>query len=148
MANWDLFREMDNLRREIDDAFRGFGGRGLRGARLLPAAGLRRQVRLNLYGDADKLYVEALVPGVAPEKLDVTVEGNVLTIAGVRQAVEEQGQTWHRRERETGRFMRTLELPVEVDADQVKASYRDGVLTVTLPKSMAARPKRISIQAE
>jgi HSP20 family protein len=61
--------------------------------------------------------------------------------------VEDKDRTWHRRERENGKFVRTLELPVDVEADQVKASCRNGLLTITLPKAAAARPKKISIDA-
>jgi HSP20 family protein len=145
MATWNIYREMENLRREIDDAFRGFGGRGLFGPAYGTGKGVRRQPPMNLYGDAENLYVEVLVPGIEPEKLDLTVQENVLTVSGERSVVEDKGRTWHRRERDNGKFVRTLELPVDVDAEHVKAACKNGVLTVTLPKAAAARPKKINV---
>jgi HSP20 family protein len=145
MAMWNMYREMENLRREIDEAFRGFGGRGLFGPAFQAGRSLRRQPPMNLYGDAETLYVEVLVPGIEPEKLDITVQENVLTVSGERAAVDDKDRTWHRRERDNGKFVRTLELPVDVDADLVKASCKNGVLIITLPKAAAARPKKINV---
>ncbi|ABA87617.1 ATP-independent chaperone, alpha-crystallin/Hsp20 family [Syntrophotalea carbinolica DSM 2380] len=145
MATWNVYREMENLRREIDDAFRGFGGRGLFGPSFHAGRGLRRQPAMNLYGDAENLYVEVLVPGIAPDKLDLTVQENVLTVSGERTVVEDKERTWHRRERDNGKFVRTLELPVDVDGDHVKAICKNGLLTITLPKAAAARPRKISV---
>lgn len=147
MATWNIYREMENLRREIDEAFRGFGGRGLFGPAFQAGKGFRRQPPVNLYGDADHLYVEVPVPGIAPDKLDLTVQENVLTVSGERAAVEDKDRTWHRREREAGKFVRTLELPVDVDAEHVKAACNNGLLTITLPKAAAARPRKITIEA-
>nr|NIQ93207.1 Hsp20/alpha crystallin family protein [Desulfuromonadales bacterium]NIR33245.1 Hsp20/alpha crystallin family protein [Desulfuromonadales bacterium]NIS39552.1 Hsp20/alpha crystallin family protein [Desulfuromonadales bacterium] len=93
------------------------------------------------------LYVEALVPGIDAENLELSVMRGVLTLSGERKAENGKEKTWHRRERGAGKFMRTVELPVEVDADKVKAEYANGVLTVTLPKAESAKPKRISIEA-
>jgi HSP20 family protein len=145
MANWNIYREMENLRHEIDEAFRGFGGRGLFGPAFHAGRGFRRHPPINLYGDAENLYVEVLVPGMEADQLELMVQENVLTVSGQRKKVDDKDHTWHRRERENGKFVRTLELPVDVEADQVKARCRNGMLTVTLPKGAAARPKKISI---
>ena len=147
MATWNLYRDMENLRHEIDEAFRGFGGRGLFGPAFHAGRGFRRQPPINLYADAENLYVEVLVPGMEAAELDLTVQENVLTVSGERKMVEDKDRTWHRRERENGKFVRTLELPVDVEADQVKASCRNGLLSVTLPKAAAARPKKVNIDA-
>jgi HSP20 family protein len=149
MANWDLFKELENLRREIDEAFTGFGGRRIFDQTFLPGPGFKRSPRINLSGDGDNLYVEALLPGVAVDKLDMTVQQNTLTIAGERKINDEDqaGRTWHRRERGEGKFLRTVELPVEIDPGKVTAEYQDGVLYVKLPKAEAARPKKIEIRA-
>lgn len=145
MATWNMYREMENLRREIDEAFRGFGGRGLFGSAFHSGKGFRRQPPMNLCGDAENLYVEVLVPGIEPEKLDLTVHENVLTVSGERAVVEDKDRSWHRRERDNGKFVRTLELPVDVDAEHVKAGCKNGVLTITLPKAAAARPRKINV---
>jgi HSP20 family protein len=148
MRNWDLLREMSQMQRDIDTVFRGFGLGRLLGSGFEAELGLRDWPRINLREDADHIYVEALLPGVDPDKIDMNVLGNTLTLAGERNAVdsEKNGRTWHRRERGAGKFLRTIELPVEINPDQVKAEYKNGLLRVTLPKVEEAKPKRISIK--
>jgi HSP20 family protein len=102
---------------------------------------------INVWEDGDKLYVEAEIPGVKSETLDVTVVGGELTIKGERPATAEEGLTFHRRERGTGSFIRVVHLPVEVDANQVDAALNDGVLLITLPKSEAAKPRKVQVKA-
>jgi len=81
--------------------------------------------------------------------VDVTVtEGNRVTVAGERKAAEPANAVWHRQERFAGTFARELTLPAPVDADKVEARFEHGVLKVTLPKSEAARPRKIAIKAE
>lgn len=147
MAMLDLFREMENLRREIDDAFRGFGRGVVYEPSFLPGLGAGRYPQINLREDNDSVYVEALIPGIEAKDLELTVMRNTLTLSGERRETE-GNVTWHRNERGSGKFLRTIELPVEVDADRVMAECRNGVLTITLPKAEAARPKKISVQAQ
>jgi len=147
MRNWDLLREMSQMQRDMDEAMRGFGlGRPF-GPTFEAALGLRSWPRINLREDSEHLSVEALLPGVAPEQIEMNVLGNTLTLAGERLPADASGngRTWHRRERGTGKFLRTVELPVEIDPDRVKAEYRNGLLCVTLPKAEAAKPKKINI---
>jgi HSP20 family protein len=141
---------MDELRREVDRAFESFAmGRrpGFRRAAFLPGYGARQYPLVNLYEDKDNLYVEALAPGVAPEKLDLTVRGTTLTISGEKWSLRDvPAEAIHRSERSAGKFVRTVELPYPVDDANVAASYRHGLLIVTLPKHEAAKPKQISVQ--
>jgi len=147
MRNWDLLREMSQMQRDMDEVFRGFGLGRLFGPSFEPALGLRSWPRINLREDGDHLYVEALLPGVDPDKVDMNVLGNTLSLSGERLPADAggNGRTWHRRERGTGKFLRTIELPVEIDPERIKAEYRNGLLCVTLPKAEAAKPKKISI---
>jgi HSP20 family protein len=93
------------------------------------------------------VFVEALIPGLDAKDLELTVMRNTLTLSGERKETE-GNVTWHRNERGSGKFLRTIELPVEVDADRVKAECRNGVLTIIMPKAEAARPRKISVQAQ
>lgn len=102
---------------------------------------------LNVWSDDDAIHVEAEVPGLRLEQLDVSVAGDQLTLSGERPEVHEQGVTRHRRERGVGRFSRSLTLPYEVEAGQVEARLADGVLSIDLPKAQAIRPRKIGIQA-
>ena len=146
MANWDLFREMESMTRDMDNLLRSFGtGRGLEPS-FAAAFGGRGYPRINLREDDDHFYLEALLPGIDAKALEMTVLKNTLTIAGERGNGVEQ-VTWHRRERGTGRFLRTIDLPADIEVDKAQADYRDGVLHVTLPKAAAARPKRVEIKA-
>jgi HSP20 family protein len=119
-----LWREMDGFRQEVD---RLFGRQILSGYGAAPA--------LNVWEDDTAFYVEADLPGVAPDKLEVTVkEGNRLTLSGERKAIDP--------------FTRELTLPAPVDADKVQAKFEHGVLKLILPKSEAARPRRVAVKAE
>lgn len=103
---------------------------------------------VNVWEDANALHAELDLPGYAADKLDVQViEGNVLTVTAERAAPELAGAVWHRQERPAGRFSRSLALPSLVDADKVEAKFELGVLRLTLPKSEAAKPRRIAVQA-
>ena len=147
MRNWDLLRELSQMQRDIDEAFRGFGVGRLHCSGVGAGFGLRDWPRINLREDADHIYLEALLPGVDPAEIDMNVLGNTLALAGERSAAEAEGngRTWHRRERGIGKFLRTIELPVDIDPEQVKAEYRNGLLRVSLPKTEAVKPKKISI---
>lgn len=149
MLKRDLFKEMELVRRDIDDVFRGLaGGKGF-DSLFMPGVGLRGYPLINLHGDSDNLYVEALLPGIDPAELEMTVQQNTLTISGKRHLQEELPEkvVWHRRERGLGKFMRTVELPLDVKTDEVRAEYKNGLLRVTLPKADAAKPTRIAIEA-
>lgn len=100
----------------------------------------------DVWQDENAVFAELDLPGVNPADLDVTVtDGNVLTIQGERKPSEVANEAWVRRERGHGKFARTLELPFPVDASKVEAKYETGVLRVTLPKSEAAKPRKIAV---
>jgi HSP20 family protein len=145
MASWDVFRELENLRREIDEAFRGSGiSRPAGGAFLAPAS--RKFPLVNFSEDEGHVYVDALLPGVDPKDTDLTVLRNTITIGGERKPVaEQQGQIVHRSEIGSGKFSRTLELPLDINPEKVRAECRDGIMLITLAKAEHAKPKKIAI---
>jgi len=101
---------------------------------------------LNAWGDGDKVYVEAELPGMQLDHLEIYVtEENQLTVQGERRKPEPDKGVWYAQERGFGRFSRTVLLPVKVDADKVEARFEFGVLSVTLPRSEAGKPRRISV---
>ena len=102
---------------------------------------------INTWEDGDAAYVEAELPGLTMEDVEVSVLGREVTIGGERRIGDADGAAWLRRERSSGRFTRTLTLPWDVDADKVEAKLADGVLTIRLPKSEAARPRKIRVQS-
>ena len=103
---------------------------------------------LNVYEDGDTLVVEAQLPGLKPEDLEIDVERGVLTISGQATAEEERKErNYLIREHRTGRFSRSLRLPATYDADACQANFEHGVLRLAFPKSEAAKPRRIQIGA-
>src|SRR4030095_1411621 len=149
MAQWNPFEDLATLRQEIDRAFEGFGGPDpMRQVAFLPGRGPRRYPLIKLLEDKDHLYIEALTPGVDPQSLNVTVVQNRLTMAGekTRIAGEVKPEAFHRSERASGKFVRTVDLPVEVDAGAVEAEYKNGLLVVTIPKAEKAKPKQINVK--
>lgn len=102
---------------------------------------------LNLWEDGDNLVVEAELPGLRLSDIEVLVIGNELTIKGERKAEKREEVSYHRQERGTGVFNRLVRLPVMIDAGKVEASFKDGVLTVRLPKAEAAKPRRIEVKS-
>ena len=103
---------------------------------------------VNVWEDNENLFVEAEVPGVKPEDLDVTVVGDELTLKGQRPEEAETEGAFHRRERGVGSFTRIVRLSSEVDADRVNASLNDGVLLLTLPKAESAKPRKIKVKTQ
>jgi len=144
MNGWNLFREMDALWREVDDIFRVNHVPLQLETSLWAGGGFPRVALKEL---EDKVLVEALIPGIDPKSLDISVMRNTLSLAGERQIEQPENVSWHRRERNSGRFMRTLDLPADIDADKVAADYAHGVLKITLPKAESAKPKRIEIKS-
>lgn len=104
---------------------------------------------MNVHDDGENFYVEALAPGVDPAQLDITVVQNRLTISGEKPGPADVApERVHRVERAAGRFVRTVDLPVEVEADKVEAQYKNGLLKLTLPRAAATKPRRVTVQAQ
>ena len=101
---------------------------------------------LDVREDADNFVIRAELPGLKREDIEVSLQDGALVISGERKVEEKQeGVEIHRQERFYGKFQRALTLPELVAADKVKAQYKDGILTVTLPKTEEAKPKQIDV---
>jgi HSP20 family protein len=138
---------MQQLRREMDRLLSGFAdnlGQVAEGAWSLASRG---QPAINMWEDGDAVSVELEVPGVKDDQVEISVMGSELSITIERPDAAQEGFMYHRRERPVGSFHRVVRLPVEVDANQVEAELTHGVLTITLPKALAARPRKISVSA-
>ena len=140
-SNWSPFLGLlDELRREVDPALRGASAayQGTRG--VYPP--------VNLYENGAGYVLTAELPGVAPESVDVSIEGSTVTLSGERKIeyAAGEGTAVHRRERQSGTFRRGFELPTEIEIDAAKATHKNGVLTLNLPKSPASKPRQISIE--
>jgi len=97
----------------------------------------------------DAIVVKVELPGLQVEDIDVSVHGDTLILSGEKKEVQEdQKENYYHVERRYGRFQRTVALPTSVEAGKIEAKHRDGVLTVTLPKSEQAKPKRITVKTE
>ena len=143
VASWPVFDRLTNLRDELERLFESPLEQFARGSQLLnggwgPA--------LDVYEDKDNLTVKAELPGMKREEIEVSLHDGALTISGERKSEKkaEKGEVY-RSERFFGRFQRTVALPSPVAADKVKANYKDGILTVTLPKTEEAKPKQIDV---
>jgi HSP20 family protein len=100
---------------------------------------------LDLYQDNDNVVPTVELLGMRKEDIDISLHDGVLTIAGERQSSLGEGENAERTERFSGKFRRSITLPARVDAGKVSASYKDGILTVTLPKAEEAKPKQIQV---
>jgi HSP20 family protein len=133
------------LRREMDQLFSGLSGQ-IFSDRVSPLRSLRGSgPALNVWESEDAGFVEAELPGLALEDLDLTVQGNELFIRGERKTAGEIEGVYHRRERNQGQFSRIVQLPFEVNPSQVEANFRNGVLTIRLPKAESAKPRKIQV---
>lgn len=144
MAKWDPFREMTSLRDDMDRFFESFFGR-------YPKERIEGfwAPSLDIAEDKDGFSVKVELPGMKKEDIKISIAGDTLAISGERRhEFEEKGRTYHRIERAYGQFKRTVTLPTEVETSRTKASYEDGILTLSLPKSERAKAKEIAIEVK
>lgn len=133
---WDLRRDFERLFNEAFPFDAPDNGRGA----FVP--------RLEADEDPDGLTLRVEVPGVEPDKLNVSVNGHVLTIEGERLPRTQSGANVHRSERRYGKFSRSLNLPEHFDTDAIEASHEHGILTLRVPRSAAAKPRAIKIESK
>ncbi|MFH1092357.1 MAG: Hsp20/alpha crystallin family protein [Pseudomonadota bacterium] len=137
--------EMDRFRRQIEGILESVA----QGVESLVKGTAGVYPQLNLYEDPDNFCLTAELPGVASTDLELSVQGDSLTIRGERKIPEtDEGVNYHRREREAGFFRRVVTLPDRVEAEKVKASLKNGLLQVTLPKAAEAKSRPIEVSAQ
>jgi HSP20 family protein len=143
------FSVMDELRRRMDRVFDEYGG--------YPYArpGLEEETRasaawprLNLLDTGAALVVTAEVPGVADKDVNLTINQDVVTLSGVRNADAPEGYAVHRQERAAVKFSRSFALPTKIDAEKTSATMKNGILTITMAKAPEAQPKQIAVRAQ
>jgi HSP20 family protein len=139
---WSIFDELESMQNDLNRTFsdRGYDSPLRRSRPTYPL--------LNVWSSANGIVIDAELPGVDPKDVDVSVLGDELTLRGKVNVQEpRKGETYHRRERPAGEFVRTLQLPFRANAGAVKANYRNGVLRLTVPRSEEEKPKKVAVEA-
>lgn len=135
----NLFNDLERVGREWDRWFEPWGRPGSIRAAMRGTFPL-----VNVGSDADAVHIYALVPGVEPAKIEVSLQDNIVTLSGERDA-EANGRPGYLRERFRGPFKRTITLPEDIDPDKIEANCRDGVLHVRIARREASKPRRIAV---
>jgi HSP20 family protein len=141
LAKWDPFRDLltlqDRLSRGLFEPLGRLSAGELTGTWFPP---------VDIYEEADRVVLRAEIPGVSKDDIDLHVENGTITVRGEKkQEKAAEGDGVYRVERFYGSFSRSFVLPTSIDAEKIKATYRDGVLEVVMPKAEEARPKKIKV---
>lgn len=145
ITRWQPFRELNSLQERMNRLFEDFLGE--RNQLEGPATGWAPAV--DICEDSEKVVLKADLPGIDEKDISLDVDGNRLTLKGERRMEKEtQEENYHRVERAYGQFVRSFTLPNTVDVENIKASFKNGVLEVSLPKKEEIKPKHISIAVE
>lgn len=133
-----VWQEMDRMQREMDRFLNAYG-MGRQGAAGYPA--------IDLWTNQEGALLTAELPGVKADEIEISVVGETVTLSGSRQPDEvEADARVHRQERSYGKFTRTIQLPFKVEASGVEASFKNGILTVQMPRAEAEKPKKIQVK--
>ena len=147
MTNWEPLTLRDAMDRLFDEGFMPpMRGRLGRWSREREDAVYRLPV--DAYTTDDAVVIEAAIPGVDPDKVDITVDGDVVTISAEIPSSPTEGRNYAISERFCGTLRRSLNLNVPVEASKAEASFENGVLTLRLPKSEEIKPKKITVQSK
>jgi len=140
ISRWEPWNEMVSLRDAVDQMVReGFAR---------PRSSMDMGITLDVMEDDDSFMVDAVLPGVKPDEIHLQVKDDMLMISGdVKDEHEEKKGNWLQRERRFGHFQRSVRLPASIDADHVNATFQDGVLHITLPKSHESRARAIPVKS-
>lgn len=141
-SSWSIFDEMESLQEEMD---------GVLSNRERSRTWDHTRTTyplMNIWSSAEGMVIDAELPGVDPQDVDISVLGDELTLSGKVNAKElPKGEDFLRRERPAGEFSRTIQLPFRADTKTVKANYRNGLLRLTLPRPEEEKPRKIAIEA-
>ena len=134
-----IWQEMKRVQDEMDKLSREFSPRYAHAQATYPA--------INIWADEESAIVTAEIPGISKDDLDINVTGDTLTLGGDRKPEGlPEGAKYHRQERRYGEFSRSIRLPYTVDVNKVKATFKNGILEVFLPRIEAEKPKKISVK--
>ena len=140
LRRWEPFREFRSMEDTINRMWQGFGGKA-------GSTAESWSVPLDVVREGDKIFVYASLPGVDPGDIDVSIEDNVLTITASAQSdVERREGEYLMRERRAGSFHRALRLPDTMDTDGIEPGYRNGVLTITIPKAESKKARHLKVE--
>ncbi|HBG61330.1 MAG: hypothetical protein A2Y03_03500 [Omnitrophica WOR_2 bacterium GWF2_38_59] len=147
-STWlDSFAEMENIQKQMNQLFdfslsrNLFGDNTLLGGEWAPA--------VDIYDSKDNILIKADLPGLTKDEVEVTIQNNNLILKGEKKKEKEiKEENYYRAERFYGSFYRTIPLSTAVETDKVDASYKDGVLTLKIPKKEEAKPKQITIDVK
>lgn len=142
MTRWDPFREMLSMRRAMDRIF----DQALTSDGEQWEQSYRWELPVDVVEKEDEYLLKASIPGVNPDDLEITYDKGVLTIRAETRAEEEKEERYLVRERRYGSFVRSLALPVSLNANAIEASYENGILALRLPKTEEVKPKRIAVR--
>jgi HSP20 family protein len=146
ITRWRPFRDMVSIQDEMNKLFDDFFGRPL--VRTEWTEGVWTP-SVDVSEDKDNVIIKAEMPGMNKDDVKISVQDGVITLRGEKkQETEEKDKNYHRIERSYGSFCRSFQLPTTVKTEKIKASYKEGVLSVTLPKTEEVKPKEIPISIE
>ncbi len=143
IQRWDPFKEISSLKSQMDKIFESLMGEGedIRTGSWVPP--------VDIYETENEIVIKAEVPGVSQKDIEIKVEDDTLIIRGEKRFERDmEKETYHRAERVYGKFQRSFILPKSIEKDNIKATLKQGVLTLVLPKKEEVKPKEISIQVE
>jgi len=147
LERWNPSRDLERFRHEVDDLLEKFGLE--RGAFPKDWESFALRPAIESYVDGDKFIVRMELPGIDPKKIDINVASGILTVKGSRELkAETKKQDFFRREIRYGSFERSLSLPEGMKAEDLKASYRDGILELTATMPKEAVPRQVKIEVE
>jgi len=150
IVKWSPLKELEDMRRDMDRLFDEFFSPVRRRSAWTAKPGQGVVVpNIEMFDRKNEIIVRAELPGITREDIDLTITKDSLTLKGeIKKGEEVKEEDYYACERSFGNFTRTIALPVEVDSNNVKASFKDGILEIVLPKKEEAQPKEIKIEVK